>query len=559
MATQGAKDSYVVNGEHHSPCASQEWGNHELTLKRYPDPATELDNNTSSVVGLPNVLGGANINTLFPKAWDGAEGIYMLGNISGASLDPKIGSGAMTIDGSPSVDDLSTVEIFDDDPFAFAGDSSYNYLFNKGNVVNHGTTANNPKVGNTAQFNGSGKGGRVASNATTVALDKDWERIVKFKPTTITPGAEVFIIAKGYGSSANCQFAISYDDTSIYRTIGGTKVAVGATSTYFDVNKEVRLSIINMGAQTTAKDSFAINDTIVRDNLSTDRGSVTSVRQESIGGIPTTDDDVSALTSQALGNYRMYIQYNDEHVSNYLDVADQQIADYVNYTASILIGGSGDSIMNGSGEGASDRSTSFFFQIESWLKSLGYDVLFANQGISGTTYQAHRPSHLPYPASINEDPSVKNINYANVTRMCKEFKVDILIGNSGTNEYANQNEPVLPYDWYSQLVAMAQISSECARYGVKYIHNTTGAHKNPNTDYERDVSINVNNHLLQRSLNVINWRDYAVDTATGLATDQMYFDDVHPTLRLASIIARAHRPHLLALVESSKLAYPETV
>lgn len=560
MSTQTPKTDYVVNiaGEdkYQSPAKSQEQGNYTLTLRRYSDVETELDNNNSSVVGIPNVLGGANVSALYPKAWTGAEAIYNLDSIVTTTISPKVGSGDLTSRGTASIFNLTTVDVFQDDPYAFAA-TSVNYLYNKGNVNGGGgTTAVNPVVGNSLYIDAVGADAIGDSVVASIALDKDWERSIRFTPTTIAPASEVFILSKGFGSSANCQYAISYDSTSIYRTIGGSKVAVGATATYLATNKETTLSIVNMGEQTTAKDSFFIDGVVVRDNLSTDRGVVTSVRKEMIGGIFETDSDASASISNATGYYRQFAKYNEERVASYVEVADQQMASFVNYMNAIMVFGIGDSIMNGIGENSLDRSVCWLFKIESWLKGLGFDVLFANAGVNGTQYESLYPSHLAKPASLSETV-VNNPNFSNITRYCKEYRADLIIANSGTNEYANQNSPNLPYDWYNQLAFMAMISSECARYGVKLIHNTTGAHTLPNTDYERDVGIGVNSQLLQRCQNVINWRDVSVDTATGLAISQLFNDDVHPKQRLADIIARMHRPYLRQFFETVKLAYPE--
>ena len=552
--------NYVSAGKFNSPAASQPKGDFQTLHEGYAE--TERTSNygvlDTSVLGVPTVMGGSGANTLFPKAWKGALSIHNLDAIDTVTISPKIGTQDITVRGAPAIDNLSAVQHFQDDAYAFAG-TSINYLFNKGDVeAGGGETAINPKFGNSLDIDAVGKDGVLTGTESECVILEDWERSIRFVPDTITPSGEVFLISKGHTNAASCQYAISYDSTNVYRTIGGTKKTVATTGTVFTVGEPTYLALVNKG--TEGKDSFyySASDAIVEAwSLTTDlRGATTSTRAEMVGGVYGSDSGAAASITNALGHYRQFCRYGEERLVNQYQIPDQQTSAFVNFTTSILVYGPGDSIMNGSGGSANDRTKCWFFLLEAWALGLGYDVLFANHGVNGTTYGSHRP--VTYPDMAFQSSTLDfNINATNITQGLKEFGADIVVANSGTNEYANVSSPINPYNWVAQAMYMMQASGECARYGVKYIHNTSGTHTLPNTDYERDVVKQVSEQLVMRCTNVIDWRHFLTNPSTQLGYAEFLADDVHLSIPGNVPVAEMNKPFLLAHLDSARLVHPE--
>lgn len=559
-----AFDNYVVSlpgggFAYQSLAKSEEKGNSETLLQRYDATEDYFQHNNSSTIQTHAVLGGANISAIKPKEWRGAESIH---NLDTLNTTPKIGSGELAFSAGVTIENLTSVDVFQDDPKAFAADNSYNYLFNKGGISSSPTAAIVPVVGNSVKIDAVGHHIRVLDSGSACDLDENWVRSIRYTPKTITPGAEVFIWSKGYQDSTLCQVAISYDDTNIYRTIGGSKVVVASTS-ILAIDEQFVFTLYYMGQNIDSqggaiikRDAFGINDTIVRQPSTDNIGVVTSALTEMIGGIRTLNVEDTPSEANAQGNYRQLLRYGRERITSKYVLDDLQIRNYVNYTTSIFVHGSGDSKMNGSGGSSDDRSLCWFFLLESRMKARGLDVLFANQGVSGSQFGSHAPNTLPLPAWQSGTLSY-NINYANVTRACKEFGCDMLIAYSGTNEYINQAEPALPYNWAKQMEACKMASAECASYGVPYISNTAGLESSDTPGYDKEVYEDVRRHMLMASSRVTDSYRDLIDPVALQAHYDFFEDNVHLSLPGNVLEADVHEPYVLGLLDSPKLFYPE--
>jgi hypothetical protein len=531
---------------------SQQLGNSMDAFKRYSDLVDRFGNNESSVIGYPNIGRGLD-GVLYAKAWIGADAIFPLGS----TFLSKVGIGQLTNRGT-TLANLS-INIFPLSKYgAFDTGNSYNRVLNKGGV-DSGTPIL-PQIGECRYIDTVGQDLLADVNAYSTDLNLRWERSIRFTPDSVNPVSEVFILSKGYGDHNTCQYAISYDSTSIYRTVGGSKVAVALTSEYFAINEEVLLTIKNFGD--TGTDSFGINDILVRDNLMDGRGAFTTNLTECIGGIRENNLEASASISNALGHYRLFSQYNAERLINPNIALYQQISSYQNYSNSIMVWCIGDSNMNGFGGPASigDRSKSFIFLVEKKIQDLGFDVIFLNIGVGGTTYDHLQPTDISK-SSIDSINAEKNIvfNYS-CTKGLRNLQCDLVVSRSGSNDYNSNTESMLPYNYALQLHRMALINAECCKYDVPYICNTTGNNTNPSFNYKliskEDAAIGL---MVRSTGNCVDTHSGVRDPDTLLGYSWAFIDDVHYSLRGCEWVANQYFRPILKYISTSRIAHPETV
>jgi len=545
--------SYIDgNGDHICPANSDGIGNIQELAKQYIAGQSLNGRRSSSQQGLPVLMGGANISAIRPKAWVGAGSIYTLSAIDTGNINAKVGSGTLNIRGGAAIA-TKAVQIFPNDPLQVPTTDQEQYFFNKGEVPGFGTTFDVPEMGDCLYISATGMDAFVTE--APCSISQDFERTVRFCPDTLTPGARVYVWAKGHTDDSSCEAAISYDDTNIYRTIGGTDIVVGATSS-LSTTVENRLSLVNKGSA----DWFIINKTVVRDGLSTGRGAFTTTRKETLGGILASDSDGAATVSNALGHYRQFDRYGEERLYNKYIIADQQKSSYANYTTSIFFGMVGDSIANGFNADTGLRINGHFFKLEAYFKSLGYDVLFANFGLSGTTYQQCAYAERPYPATYNDTVSTNinpDLNTAKV--MCKDYRVDYLMSNSGTNEYVNQSVDAGTFNWLRQMQAMRDINATCVTYGVPSLQNTCGINANdvPNA-YLKTLYDDVRNNIIMSGNMLINWSAVFRNPATGLSYSDFLSDNAHPSSLGYTLMTQMCIPYLFGLIHSTRFTYPET-
>jgi hypothetical protein len=552
----------VTGGKLNSPADSTAVSTFDLINRRYAEgqrTGVHVDRQTTAP-GLPTVQGGSRPLSIDPFAWRGADSIHTLTTIATDTIAPKIGTGDITIRGAAVIAN-SSVEIFTDDAMGFGG-STNNYIFNKGEVrTDGGQTPINPQVGDALHIDAVGKDGVVVGSEASCPLDNKWSRLISIVPEDLATGG--FFYSKGYTDYTNCQFGIYSDGTSVYRVIGGSRKAIDTVANILSLTGEITFKVDYSG-DGTPWDSVYVNGVNVWKETEDLIGAVTSTLPEMVGGIYATDSAAAASILNHDGRYRRLCRYGREHMLNRLILAQYAKAMYSNYTSSIFVWGLGDSIMNGFGGASSDRSKCFFFLMEQYFIDQGYDVLFANNGVSGSAYNQGMPSDVALPNyfsydSVNEDDERFNTSDANITNVMENFRPDIVIGNSGTNEYGNQFENEAPYDWSIQGHALQLISAKCTTYGVPFIPNSTGVHRLPNTDFERDIGAYISEHLTQRCGNMVDWQKQLIDPSTGLAPVDFTYDDVHLSLLGNEVVETLYRPHITGFVHSTQVIYPETI
>jgi len=544
--------SYIDgNGDHICPANSNGIGNIQELSKQYEVGQDLNGRRSSSQQGIPKLLGGANVSSIRPKAWVGANSIYTLSAIDTGSIGAKVGSGSLTVRGGSVIADKQ-VQIFPNDPPQVPTTDMEQYMFNKGNTPAFGTNFDLPMMGNSVYVSSIGDDLQVTE--APASISSDFERSIRFCPDTIAPASRVFVFAKGHTNESSCEVAISYDATNIYRTIGGTDVIVGATS-LLSTTIENRLCIINK----SGADWFIINNTIVRDGLTNNRGAFTTTRLETLGGILGSDSDGVATIDNALGHYRQFDRYGSDRLLNKYIIAEQQTASYANYTTSILIGGIGDSVGNGFGGTGYDRINGHYFQLETYFKSLGYDVLFANGALGGTHYVQCAFTEIPKPASYASTVTLNTNNFNTAIMMCKKYRVDMLLSNSGTNEYTNQSEDEGTFNWLEQIQAMQDINATCSRYGVPSLQNTCGINSASTTNpYLKTLYKDVRDNIIMAGSNLIDWSNAFLNPDTGVAYPDMLLDDAHPSTLGYTIMRDMHIPYMFGLIHSTRFTYPET-
>ena len=223
-----SREDYIVNGKHVSPVASQEKGNGEAIAQGYSTTTAWLERYDSSMPREQFILGGGSCPSVIPKAWIGAQELFNLSVDDGGSFKSKVSNNVATARGSATTGN-STVELITQDTKTVKG-------YNRGPVSPFGTGPDKlPKVGDALLIDAVGKDVIVENSIGKTTLTTDWERSIRFTPTTVTPGARVFLISKGHTDASNCEFAISYDDTNVYRTIGGTDKIVGSTTMHTSI------------------------------------------------------------------------------------------------------------------------------------------------------------------------------------------------------------------------------------------------------------------------------------------------------------------------------------
>jgi hypothetical protein len=551
----------VSGGKLNSPSDSTARGTYDLLFNRFANgerTGVHVDGQ-STAPGMPFVQGGAKPTAVNPFAWRGADSIHSLTNIVTDAIAPKIGTGDLTIRGS-AVIASSTVEIFTDDAMGFGGTTN-NYIFNKGEVrTDGGQTPSNPQVGDALHINAAGKDGVVVGSEASCPLDGRWSRLLSIVPEDLATGG--FFYSKGYTDYTTCQAGIYSDGTTVYRVLGGSRKAIDTVANILSLTEEITFKL-DYNGENTPWDSVYVNGVNVWKETEDSIGAVTSTLSEMVGGIYATDSAAAASILNHDGRYRRLCRYGAEHMINRLLLPELASAMYSNYTSSIFVWGAGDSIMNGFGGASADRSKCFFFLLEARLQSMGYDVLFANNGVSGSAYNQVVPSDVALPPywqydSVNEGDEIFNSSDANMNNVMQNFRPDVVLGNSGTNEYGNQFENNAPYDWATQAHALQLISAKCSSYGVPFIPNTTGVHRLPNTDFERDIGAYISQHLIQRCGTIADWQKDIIDQSTGLAPVDFTYDDVHLSLLGNEWVETVYFPLMVGYVESTKIIYSET-
>ena len=543
-----------VSGQHESPSRSQEKGALEFMSRGYAITENpNINDRTSSILGVPFIQGGADISALDPKAWHGAESITLLSTIDTGNINSKIGSSVLSVKGASIIESL-VQQIFTGD----ADDSDYNYAYNIGDLTVFG--AGNyilPEVGDALKVSASGDGAIVLGSESSCALNKTWARSLWVSPSDLLAG---FFWGKGYGDASTCQAGIGSDGTNIYRVIGGIVKNVGLVSTYLSTSEHTLLTLINLTDSQNSWDAFGINDSIVSAPATTSRGVFTSTLPETIGGIFTTNDDTSALTANANGHYRLLNRHGDDFWYVKETLGEWVNGMYVNYTSSILLTVDGDSIANGANGDSTDRNAGFAFRIKDIITALGYDVLVACTGTSGSAFEQKCPSDFPFPSDRQEEITYNSLS-GNALRWCRDWRTDLLITNSGTNELPSITEDHQPNKWNQLTKALMMMSKCCSQYGVPFYHNTCGV-TDRNTPgvmiFRRALAENIRDQISMRSPHSGDWSRYFTNLSTGDVHPQLMTDAAHPNKFGHRFIAGIFIPFIAGHVYSSRILYPET-
>jgi len=544
------RDDYIVNGKHVSPIDSQEKGNGEAIAQGYSTTTAWLERYDSSMPREQFILGGGQCPSVIPKAWIGAQDLFNLSVNNSGFFASKMGQNRAVIRGTASVAN-SQVEVCTEDTKSIYG-------YERGPINPFGVSASKqPKAENCLLINAIADDVTIENSTGKVSLTTDWERSIRFIPTTITPGARVYLISKGHTDASNCEFAISYDDTNIYRTIGGTDKIVGSTASILSTTTETRLAIVYKGTATTPWDSFYINNASTHKETTDLIGVATSGLTECVGGLRSGNTEGAASIQNALGYYRQYLMYGEDRLLHIREIDNQQKAAYNNYNTSLIVFGIGDSIMNGYHEDSEDRDAAFFFQTENYLHSLGIDCIFSNQGTSGSAYPQITQQDTPYPAYYNKDVDF-NIIADSVYRWIAEYGADIIVANSGTNDLSSSNIQDLPFPGSGIVASLQMIHECCARLNVPFIHNSCGMYRDSIAGNRGPSTLHkfVRNHIVSRSTNIIDWSWALTNPVTGYPDEEVIFDSIHPSAIGYKIISKLLNQKMLGYFKDMSLIAP---
>jgi len=553
-------NTYInLDGKHQSPARSQERGNVQETYKSYGSDQDYRGARNSSLPGIPYIGGGVRPSALQPKAWVGADGVYLLNNIETDKIKSKMSSDQLTVRGSAIINNKAQDIFPGDEARDPANINNYlNYIFNRGG----GSTPlgsgiyNFPQVGNSLNINSTGKDAIEDGSESKYSVSGRWAIVLAVSPADLLGG---FFVSKGHTDSSNCEVAIWSDGNNVYRTIGGTDKIVDSVANIISTSEHIVFQLFNLGDASTPADSFSVNDQVIWDEETDSRGAVTSPLPLMIGGIHSTSTPGSVSDTNALGHYRMFLSYNSDRLAIKEHISELTVAQYVNYTCSPFSFGDGDSVMNAYAIDIAERVDGFWFRTEKLLQDLGYDILFANGGTSGAGTSQKVPDDMAYPANQNEDVTYNPLPN-NLRKFLREYRIDFFGMSCAINEYAGVTDSKIPFNWLDTAQQFQMMHKSCSEHGAVFMHNTcfTLSPDLPLDPYgpnlRRDVTEGINAH----ATNVFDWSTLISDPSTGAAySNELQQDSAHPSLRAHHAIAlRQLLPQFAGYLYTIKAIYP---